>query len=262
MPKADNSHMQHTWRQFVLRSPVAVTVTAVTGASVGLSVAALLVLTAALDLGFGGGFGVYLAVSIVIPLIVAAPVSWLIARLLREVEQARELAQALAWKDELTGLYNRRRFAELAQRELQLAARAGRPLAAVLIDLDNFKQVNDGHGHAVGDALLVAVGQGASQALRGTDLIARWGGEEFAVVLPDAGADEAVQLVERLLQVVRDLRLPLPEEAWLQCTASMGVAIHAGDGESFQALIDRADQAMYEAKVGGKNRLVLAQAAG
>lgn len=250
--------MQQALRQLMLSLPLAVTVAGVTLASVGLSVGALFLLTELLSLGYTEDFKLYLGVSVVIPIIVAAPVSGLVVHLLREVERARQLAQDLAWRDELTGLHNRRRFAELAQRELTLASRHGLPLAAVLLDLDDFKRVNDVHGHAVGDRLLAEVARVATQALRSTDLVARWGGEEFALILPGADACEAQRVLQRLSQAVRQLRVPLGAQAELRCTASMGLAVLGSGDHDFQRLIDRADQAMYRAKSGGKDRVVLA----
>lgn len=252
--------MQHRLRQFVLRSPVALTVAGVTVASVGLSVLALFLLTELLSLGYGGDFKLYLSVAIVIPLMVAAPVSWLITHLLREVEQARQQAQALAWRDELTGLYNRRRLGELVQREVALSVRNGLPLAAVLMDMDDFKLVNDRHGHAVGDLLLAEVARVTMATVRSTDLVARWGGEEFALVLPATGAEEAQQLLQRVMNELRGLRILLPGQGELRCTASLGLAVLAAGDENFQRLIDRADHAMYLAKAAGKDRVVLAEA--
>lgn len=243
-----------------MRSPVGLTVAAVAGCSVTLSVLALLALTAAFQLGFGGDFPMYLGMAAAIPVLVSVPVSGFIVHLLREVEQARQCAQRLAWQDELTGLYNRRRFAELAQRELDLARRSGQSLVAVLMDLDDFKQINDQHGHAAGDRLLAAVAQATGNTLRSTDLAARWGGEEFALVLPGTAAGEGLDVVERLLRAVRELRVVTAEGHSFGCTASIGVATPSADTEHFEMLIERADRAMYRAKLEGKNRIAHADA--
>ncbi|QTN25348.1 GGDEF domain-containing protein [Rhizobacter sp. AJA081-3] len=245
--------MDAGWRRIVVGSPVALTVAVVAACSVGLSVAALFGLTAALRLPQTAAFPHYVAIAVVIPLVVSVPVSWVIVRLLREVEAARRQAERLAWFDDLTGLSNRRRLCELAQRELDMAQRTGEPLVAALLDLDDFKRVNDRHGHAAGDRLLRATAQRIQAALRSTDLAARWGGEEFAVVLPRTRREDGVKVVERILGELRGLQLGESEDPF-GCTASIGVAMSAGGSERFERLIDRADQAMYRAKLAGKDR--------
>lgn len=248
--------MQQGWRQIVLRSPVGLTVAAVAACSVALSVAALYALTAAFDLGFDDDFPMYVGLAVAIPLLVSVPVSWFIVQLLGEVEAARQHAQRLAWQDELTGLYNRRRFCELAQRELGLARRRGRTLVAVLIDLDDFKQINDHHGHASGDQLLAATARAIAQALRSTDLAARWGGEEFALLLPDSGSGDGIEVVERVLHAVRGIRVEAADGRGFGCTASIGIASLDARTERIELLIERADRAMYRAKRDGKDRVV------
>lgn len=245
--------MAVAWRRIVVESPVALTVAAVAASSVALSVAALFGLTAALRLARTADFPFYVAIAVVIPLTVSVPVSWVIVRLLREVETARREAERLATHDELTGLSNRRRLCELAQRELDMSQRTGEPMVVALLDLDDFKQVNDRHGHASGDLLLRAAARCIAGALRGTDLAARWGGEEFAVVLPRTGQEDGVKVVERILQALRGLKLGGPDRHF-GCTASIGVAVSTDPAERFERLIERADQAMYRAKLGGKDR--------
>ena len=238
-----------------MRSPPALVVGAVAACSVLLSVGALFGLTGALGLGFDGDFKAYVAIAVVIPLLVSIPVSGVIVHLLHEAEDARQVAQRLAWQDELTGLANRRRFIELAQRELDLARRNGQPLVAVLMDLDDFKLINDRHGHAVGDRILVAVARAVAEALRGTDLAGRWGGEEFALLLPGTGIDHGLQVMERVLLAVRGLRVEGDGGLAVHCTASIGLAVPGPDTERVETLIDRADRAMYAAKTAGKNRV-------
>jgi diguanylate cyclase (GGDEF)-like protein len=199
-----------------------------------------------------------LVLSTVIPLLVATPVSWLVIRLLHEADEARRVAQDLAWHDELTSLLNRRRFLGLAQRELDLALRSASPLAVALMDLDHFKHVNDVHGHAVGDDVLKAVAQALKSTVRSTDLVARWGGEEFVLLLPATDEAEAQRGVERVRQAVAELRIELPVGGRLQCTASLGVAGINTASRDLDDLLRRADDAMYEAKRGGRNRVVQA----
>lgn len=175
----DPGHLGGRWRSAILRSPVGLTVLGVAACSVALSVAGFFALSRALELPRTQHFSYYLAIAIVIPVFVSVPISWVIVRLLREVDVARRLAERLASNDALTGLLNRRRFAELSRRELGLALRTGTPLTALLIDLYDFKRVNDRLGHAEGDRLLEATARRILGALRSTDLASRWGGEEL-----------------------------------------------------------------------------------
>jgi diguanylate cyclase (GGDEF)-like protein len=254
--------MQQSWRQFVLRLPVALAVAIVVAVSVGLSLFALFATTAV----FGhesdsSAFVFELAIATAIPIFVATPVSWIIVKLLHETDAAWRAAQHLAWKDDLTGLLNRRRFIELAGREMDLAQRSKLPIAAAVLDIDRFKHVNDQFGHAVGDAVLRAVAQAIHGALRSTDLLGRWGGEEFALVLPQTTRSEALEVMERLTASLRALRIDTGSGAVLVCTASIGVASRERDGERLEDLIGRADAAMYGAKSAGRNRVQLAPVA-
>jgi len=246
------------WRAVVLRSPVALTVCVVAACSVTMSVLGFFALSRLLNLSRTADFPFYLTIAIVIPVCVSVPISWVIVRLLREVDDARRLAEHLASNDELTGLLNRRRFIDLAQRELGLALRSGAPVAALLLDLDDFKRVNDRHGHAEGDRLLRATARRIATVLRGTDLAARWGGEEFALLLPGSGLDDAVAVAQRILASLRELGAG-EGDGRQTCTASISVAAFAGGDESFDRLVERADRAMYAAKLAGKARVERAE---
>jgi len=159
----------------------------------------------------------------------------------------------LARQDPLTGLPNRRALEDELEREVARAARAGAPLAAVVLDVDHFKRVNDGHGHAAGDAVLAAVAARAAAALRAGDLLARVGGEEFAILMPGADLAAAAEAAERIRARVAEG----PVEAGglaLPVTVSLGCAALA-PGEVGRALLARADAKLYEAKGAGRNRV-------
>lgn len=174
-----------------------------------------------------------------------------------ELEEALEKNRQLAIRDELTGLHNRRHVLELMQLELQRAERSGRPLCLALIDIDHFKRVNDQHGHARGDEVLRAFAACASVALRDTDTLGRWGGEEFIVMLPETPADAAVGVLSRVHRQMAELRFEAFDAA-LRVSFSAGIAV-AQPGESLAAAIERADQAMYAAKQAGRDRSVVAK---
>jgi two-component system cell cycle response regulator len=161
--------------------------------------------------------------------------------------------QELATTDPLTKLMNRRAFLEMMVVELERSRRYEMSLSILLLDVDHFKAVNDGHGHAAGDKVLAAMGELLRKQLRIPDAPARWGGEEFVLALKNTGRAGAVVVAERILNGIRALEIQLPETT-LRITASIGVAT-AVPGESADAVIDRADQAMYAAKLGGRNRL-------
>lgn len=174
-----------------------------------------------------------------------------------ELARARDEAEQRARMDALTGVANRRAFQEVAEREFQRARRYARPLSVLVFDIDLFKQVNDTHGHAAGDAVIRAVAETVRKAVREVDVVARTGGEEFAVLLPDVHAQEAVVTAERL-------RLHIA--AWageaagqpLHCTASFGVGEIAPADTGLDNLLQRADYAMYRAKQAGRNRVCAA----
>jgi diguanylate cyclase (GGDEF)-like protein len=171
----------------------------------------------------------------------------------RQFRRSRKLHR-MAMTDPLTGIANRRRIEELARRALAHAGASGEPMCVLVLDVDHFKAVNDAFGHAVGDQVLVRVAQACKQALRRFDLLGRFGGEEFLVVLPDTPLDVAMQIAERLRHKVESL--PLGNLApGLQVTASVGAAELDADADDLPELIRRADTAMYRAKDGGRNRI-------
>ncbi len=248
--------MKATWRDWVVQSPPGVPVALAVAASVAASVGLLLVLMELLRIPHGPLSGRYVLMTVLISLVVSASVSAVIVKLLREVEQARRALQQQAWRDELTGLDNRRRFAELARREIELSRRNGQPLAVALLDIDDFKRVNDLHGHAAGDALLAAVAAALAGSLRATDLSARWGGEEFAVLLLGTRAGGALPVLERVRSAVRGLPPVGAGTSALRVSVSIGVATGQAD-EAFDTLVNRADRAMYRAKQAGKDRVLV-----
>ena len=172
----------------------------------------------------------------------------------RALQQANEQLARLAVTDGLTGLFNRRHFEERLAVELARLQRHPQPLSLVMFDVDHFKSVNDRFGHAQGDRVLVALARAAQQQVRASDVLARWGGEEFIVLLPGDSAAEAMRLAERLRDSFESLVVPGVGTV----TASFGVA-ELADGESADDLCLRADEALYAAKDAGRNRCRLAR---
>jgi len=173
---------------------------------------------------------------------------WLLAQLRRLLDSERRLAR----KDALTLLSNRREFHELGSQTLAQAQREGTPITAVFIDLDKFKEVNDGQGHATGDAVLVCVAEGLSARLRASDIAGRLGGDEFALLLPGMEGESAKAYVEdlrrRLLNTMSGRRWPV--------TFSIGVASYARAPADLDDLLAEADSLMFEVKHGGRNRVL------
>jgi diguanylate cyclase (GGDEF)-like protein len=160
--------------------------------------------------------------------------------------------------DGLTGLGNRRVFQETLTRELALARRTGAPLGLIVLDLDDFKAVNDTHGHPAGDAVLAAVGRALRTAMRTTDTVVRWGGEEFAVILPHTDVGGAAAAATSAHAAIRRVRVPLPDGSALRVTASLGVASAPRCSRDPEGLYAAADEALYEAKQQGKDRVCTA----
>jgi diguanylate cyclase (GGDEF)-like protein len=163
------------------------------------------------------------------------------------------MAETRASTDPLTGLPNRRALEEALRRMLAQAERAGGSLAALALDLDHFKAINDGHGHDQGDAVLAAVGAALGASVRASDLVARYGGEEFIVLAPDADADGAVAIAEKLRRAIAALELRSG-----RVTASIGVAVFPGHALDAESLLRAADRALYLAKERGRDRVEVA----
>ena len=167
------------------------------------------------------------------------------------VEESRWMATT----DALTGLLNRRAFLESTNREVARAKRYNDPLSVVLLDVDHFKLINDKRGHAAGDMVLSAMGSLLNRALRTCDILARWGGEEFVLVLPSTSLEGAEQVAERVRELLEGAQIRDGNGDTIPVTGSLGVATYIV-GETLEQVIDRADRAMYRAKSGGRNRVV------
>lgn len=171
----------------------------------------------------------------------------------RRLKRMNAVLERLARTDPLTDLPNRTRLNDLFRREVDRAKRYRRPFSIVILDIDNFKRVNDEHGHLAGDRTLQAFAVVVRDNVRGADTVGRWGGEEFLVLCPETTAEEAAQLAERLRAATRTK----PFEGGRRHTVSAGVAAFR-EGDDLDALLNRADTALYRAKNAGRDRVEMA----
>ena len=170
----------------------------------------------------------------------------------------------MASTDPLTRVYNRRIFLNWCESEQSRSRRLNVPFSVLMVDFDHFKRVNDTFGHHAGDQVLCAAVERIQDSIRGIDVLCRWGGEEFAVLLPSASAEATALVAERvrrnvMLTTALDLRFTKQGVTGLQVSASIGTATYDGAGDSFDLMLQRADSALYEAKRAGRNRVILSR---
>ncbi len=240
------------WRRLLLRwgrwrALLAITV---------FSVLASLLLTACLFIALGlvDRLGLALLIAAVVPAVVAPLAAHAVVTLAFELEQARAELHGLATRDSLTQAYNRRYLLERMELEVGRAVRTGQPLALLMIDADEFKAINDRFGHPTGDRVLRCLAEVCGQTLRPYDVLARLGGEEFAVLLPDTALQQACDVAGRVLTAVSQLQLDSVAGEPLTVSVSVGVGVLASTDRDGAALLERADAALYQAKRNGRNQ--------
>jgi diguanylate cyclase (GGDEF)-like protein len=170
------------------------------------------------------------------------------------LENALQEVQRLAITDSLTNLYNRRHFSKVGENEVQRVCRYGRSLSAIMLDIDHFKRVNDTFGHKVGDQILQGVAESCRQELRAVDVLGRYGGDEFVILLPENDRVAAGKVAERLRKTIAHRQLNTAKGP-IKVTASLGVVSVDCDKPSLETLLSRADKALYVAKKRGRNRV-------
>jgi diguanylate cyclase (GGDEF)-like protein len=175
---------------------------------------------------------------------------------LADIEQLKNRIREQSIRDPLTNLYNRRFLNEFMERELALARRNQKPLAVVMLDLDHFKQLNDQFGHQTGDKVIEMVAKHLLRQSRRTDILFRYGGEEFLVILPNTNATQARHLAENW-RVHVELAQVLAKHQAVNITLSAGVAVYPEHGTTAFNLIQAADEALYQAKAAGRNQVVM-----
>ncbi len=176
--------------------------------------------------------------------------------LIRNFHQRRELAR-LAYTDSLTGILSRARLLELAEAELGRSRRYARPLSFLILDVDDFKGINDAYGHSAGDEALISIARALQGSVRACDVLGRLGGEEFGIVLPETDQAAARDLAERLRASVESSTLQGEIPTSTRCTVTVGVTQLKAGGEGLRELLNRADTALYDGKRGGRNRVVI-----
>ena len=170
--------------------------------------------------------------------------------------ESLEALRQLATRDQLTGLLNRREFERILREEMDRSRRFKQPCAVILGDLDHFKLVNDRHGHPAGDEVLRQVARRLEASVRSVDRVTRIGGEEFAIVMPQAEAAVAVETANRLCKLIRAEPIPAGGDLRLSLTLSLGVAVFPADTAKGDDIVRAADKALYAAKSGGRDRVV------
>ncbi len=200
-----------------------------------------------LSLAYIGGLTAQLA-----PMLLVAYITTMFSADIRfSLNQAKLLSET----DELTSLYNMRGFSIIVDRLFGQAIRYKRPASMLMIDSDNLKTVNDDYGHEAGNRLLTQVAKCIAQELRHTDVLARYGGDEFVVLLPETAANRAIEVAQRILKAVATTPLEFQGKR-IETSVSIGLACYPEDGRSMDAIQARADRAMYLAKEQGRNRVI------
>jgi diguanylate cyclase (GGDEF)-like protein/PAS domain S-box-containing protein len=172
----------------------------------------------------------------------------------------RESLHHQSISDPLTGLHNRRFMQESLNRELLRARRSGVPVGICMVDIDHFKRINDVHGHDAGDAVLLELGRLLRESVRASDIVCRYGGEEFTIILPESRLESTVERADALLRACRALRVAHRGRLLDPVTISIGIAEYPGHAEDVEALLHSADAALYAAKQRGRDRVVVAPA--
>jgi len=175
----------------------------------------------------------------------------------RELSLANQRLEQQALTDVLTGLSNRRHAMQCLQAEWPAAAESGGSLACIMVDADGLKGVNDMHGHGAGDDVLRHIARALQGAVRNDDTVCRLGGDEYLVISRHTTPEGAQRLAEKLVQAVRELRVPLSQGAVWPGSVSVGVALYQPEMSQVDSLLRAADQALYEAKRAGRNRFMM-----
>lgn len=180
-----------------------------------------------------------------------------IARKTMLLQERNEELTKLAMLDPGTELYNRRRFYELAGREFANSKKNGSVFGLLMVDIDWFKKINDTYGHDVGDQVISHFAQECKKYFRNRDIVCRFGGEEFIILLPMTGEDEVIKVAERIRKLISEDELMIPDGRIVKYTISIGISIFQTSDEKFERIVKRADNALYKAKEAGRNQIIM-----
>ena len=203
----------------------------------------------------GGPLGEGLAIAILAPLLIAPLMSLQILRLLSKLDEAERQLQVLSHTDELTQTYNRRYFMQYADQELKRAQRSGETFSIAILDLDNFKQINDQWGHLVGDQVLRELPRMFTEHIRQADVFARYGGDEFIFLFPQTNRQQIQVWADRIYEKFAGRSIQL-EDLEIQPLFSVGIAVFESSMSDLDELLKQADDSLYQAKRKGGNQFV------
>lgn len=236
-------------RNLLRRAGLIGTTLAITGLSVLASVGLTYVITQYLD---GGSSPTAILIAILVPAIIAPVFSYSLLRLLFQLDAAEENLRHISIKDDLTQVYNRRHFIEHAQVQWERAIRYGEEFAIIIFDIDDFKAVNDSYGHLAGDQVLRAVSRVCEKEARATDMIARYGGDEFVYLIPNSSAIDVHEFMKRVQARLSGQPIKIGQDE-IHITVSMGARRFDDEAPDFESVLSKADQALYAAKRTGGN---------
>ncbi len=204
---------------------------------------------------------IFIGLSIVVSSILLIIIFYLISRLAQRLSKAYSIIEKMSITDELTQVYNRRHFHTRLDEEIQRYQRYRQHFGLLLLDIDQFKKVNDEHGHQIGDDVLIGVASILKTNVRRIDIVSRYGGEELVIILPETNKNGAYTVAEKLRKMIENYTFELPDGNKLTVTASFGVSstdmLSDSAGDKSQQIIKLADDALYIAKKDGRNRVVV-----
>jgi len=175
--------------------------------------------------------------------------------LLQELEESHESMKLLASQDHMTKLYNRRYFSDVSQKIAELSLRNNKHLSIVMLDIDNFKNINDTYGHHIGDEVIITLADTLKKYSRQSDIVCRFGGEEFLILLPETDLEGSYVIAEKIRSSVAKIAFSVANEETLSFTISAGVSEFTKEQTNLEECINNADEALYEAKESGRNRV-------